>query len=178
MSKTKNLTFMALFTALIAIGAFIRIPVPVVPFTLQLLFTLLAGILLGGKNGSLCVLCYLLLGLLGLPVFAGGGGIFYILQPTFGYLVGFCASAYVTGRITNKVTMPGLQRLLAGNFLGLAVVYGFGMSYYWLICTFYIGSGISLRTLLLYGFLLAVPGDIFLCIIAAVLGRRLRMLLI
>lgn len=176
MSKTRNLTCMALFTALIAIGAFIKIPVPVVPFTLQLLFVLTAGILLGGKNGALSVLCYLLLGLMGLPVFAGGGGIFYILQPTFGYLLGFCASAYVTGRITNKVKIPSLYRLMAGNFLGLAVVYGFGMSYYWLICTFYTGSGISLKTLFLYCFLLAVPGDILLCILAAVLGRRLRSL--
>ena len=70
MGNTENLVRMALFAALIAVGAFIRIPVPVCPFTLQFLFTMLAGLLLGGKYGALSVLVYLCVGLLGLPVFA------------------------------------------------------------------------------------------------------------
>ena len=70
MGNTKNLVRVALFAALIAVGAFIRSPVPVCPFTLQFLFTMLAGLLLGGKYGALSVLVYLCVGLLGLPVFA------------------------------------------------------------------------------------------------------------
>ena len=70
----RNHILCAIFTALIAIGAFIRIPVPVVPFTLQFLFTTLAGVLLGSRLGALSVTIYIVLGLMGVPVFAEGGG--------------------------------------------------------------------------------------------------------
>lgn len=172
MSRTKRLILIGLFAALTAVGAFIRIPIPIVPFTLQLLFTMLAGLMLGGRDGAISVLCYIFIGLAGLPVFAGGGGIGYVLQPTFGYLIGFCVGALVTGRIANKVTEPSLKRLLAANFAGLLIVYGFGMIYYWMISAIYIGSAIGFWTLLLYCFILAVPGDILLCILAALLGKR------
>ena len=171
--KTINLILVGLFTALTAVGAFIRIPVPVVPFTLQFLFTMLAGLLLGGTLGATSVLVYILLGLLGLPIFTSGGGIGYIFQPTFGYIIGFCIAAYVTGKIANKTEAPSYKRLLAANFIGLLIVYAAGMVYYWAISTFYLGTGIGLWTLFLYCFVLAVPGDILLCIIAAVLAKRL-----
>ena len=77
-AKTKNLILCGLFTSLIVVGAFIRIPIPVVPFTLQLLFTMLAGLLLGGKWGAASVCIYIVLGLMGLPVFAEGGGLAYV----------------------------------------------------------------------------------------------------
>lgn len=87
--NTKNLILCALFSALIAVGAFIRIPIPVVPFTLQFLFTMLAGLLIGGKLGFTSVTVYIAMGLLGLPVFADGGGLAYLLKPSFGYIIGF-----------------------------------------------------------------------------------------
>ena len=172
-SKVKNLVLIALFAALTAAGAFLKIPVPVVPFTLQFLFTTLAGIFLGGKRGALSVACYIALGLLGLPIFSSGGGIAYVLQPTFGYLLGFCIGAFVTGQIANRVSVPSLKRLLVANFVGLLLIYAFGMVYYWGIYQFYIGTGIGFWTLFLYCFLLAVPGDIVLCIVAALLAKRL-----
>ena len=66
--------YCSLFTALIAVGAFIKIPIPVVPFTLQFLFTTLAGLLLGSKMGAVSVIAYMVLGLVGLPIFSEGGG--------------------------------------------------------------------------------------------------------
>ena len=76
--KTKDLVLCAMFVALIAVGAFIKVPVPVVPFTLQFLFTMLAGLLLGPVNGALAVVVYIVLGLVGLPIFTQGGGPGYI----------------------------------------------------------------------------------------------------
>lgn len=172
-NETKNMILCAMFVTLIAAGAFIKIPIPVVPFTLQYLFTMLAGLLLGGKLGCLSVCVYILLGLLGLPVFAQGGGIGYIFQPSFGYIIGFAAGAYVTGAIANGKGNPGYPRLLAANFIGLGIVYFFGMAYYYLMSNFYLGTPIGLWPLFLYCFLLAVPGDIVLCIVGAILGKRM-----
>ncbi|MEY8332468.1 biotin transporter BioY [Lachnospiraceae bacterium 47-T17] len=163
----------SMFVALIAAGAFLKVPVPVVPFTLQYLFTMLAGLLLGAKKGALAVCVYILLGLCGLPIFAQGGGIGYVFQPSFGYIIGFALGAFVTGVIANKTGRPGYGRLLAANFAGLAIVYFMGMVYYYAMSNFYLDSPIGLWPLFLYCFLLAVPGDIVLCVIGAVLGKRL-----
>lgn len=175
--KTKDLIYVSIFTTLIAVGAFIKIPVPVCPFTLQFLFTMLAGIILGAKRGTLSVLCYIIIGLIGIPVFTSGGGIFYIFEPTFGYLIGFCCGTFITGKIVDAVQLPSLKRILVANFIGLVIVYAFGIVYYWFIMTFYIGSGIALWTLFLYCFLLCIPGDITLCIVAAILGKRMLYIL-
>lgn len=171
--KTKDLILCSMFVALIAVGAFIKVPVPVVPFTLQYLFTMLAGLLLGAKKGALAVCVYIVLGLFGLPIFAQGGGIGYIFQPSFGYIIGFALGAFVTGAIANRTGRPGYGRLLAANLTGLAIVYFMGMVYYYVISNFYLDSPIGLWPLFLYCFLLAVPGDIVLCIVGAMLGKRL-----
>ena len=88
-SRTYKMILVALFAALIAVGAFIRIPVPLVPFTMQTFFVVLAGMLLGKKLGAASALVYLAIGLIGIPVFTQGGGIGYVLKPSFGYLIGF-----------------------------------------------------------------------------------------
>ncbi len=171
--RTKNMVLCSVFIALIVVGTFIRIPIPVVPFTLQLLFTMLAGLLLGGKLGTTSVCIYIVMGLLGLPVFAEGGGIGYILKPSFGYIIGFAVASYITGVIANKVFNPSYKRLFAANFIGLGIVYLFGMLYYYLMSNFYLGNPIGLWPLFLYCFILAVPGDIVLCILGAFLGKRM-----
>lgn len=172
-TRTKNLILCGLFVALIAVGAFIRIPVPVVPFTLQLLFTMLAGLLLGARLGAFAVAVYIVLGLIGVPIFTEGGGPGYIFKPSFGYIIGFAVGAYLTGWISHQTTNPGYKRLLAANFAGLAVVYIFGMVYCYFISNFYLGTELGLWPLFLYCFILAIPGDIVLCFIGALLARRL-----
>ena len=107
MSRTRNMVLCAMFTVLVAIGAFIRVPVPFVPFTLQVLFTTLAGLILGPKLGAMSVTLYVALGLLGLPIFASGGGIGYVFQPTFGYFP----------RIPSIASLPNTMQLPIHNFL-------------------------------------------------------------
>ena len=172
-SKLRNQILCAIFTALIAIGAFIRIPVPVVPFTLQFLFTTLAGVLLGSRLGATSVILYIVLGLLGVPVFAEGGGPGYILKPSFGYLPGFAIGAYISGYFAESTGRSSFKKLLLGNALNLAVVYLCGMVYCYVISNYYLGTPIAIWPLVLYCFLLAVPGDAVLCVVAAILGSRL-----
>jgi len=166
-----DMTLMSLFTVLITVGAFIKIPIPVVPFTLQFLFTTMAGLLLGGNLGGASVAVYVALGLLGLPIFASGGGPGYIFNPSFGYLIGFILGTKVTGALSEGE--PTIPRLLRANFAGLLVVYLCGMVYYYIIGNYVINHPIALWPLFLYCFLLAVPGDIVLCIFAAFLGKKL-----
>ena len=173
-NRTRALVLCALFCALIAVGAFIKVPVPVVPFTLQFLFTTLAGLLLGPKWGLISVVSYVALGLVGLPIFAGGGGIGYLAQPSFGYLLGFCGGTYLTARIAGSATHPSTKRLLAACFAGLGVVYVVGMVYFYLISNFIIGAPLSLGALVLYCFVLAVPGDIAICFACIALTKRLK----
>ncbi len=173
-TKAQKLVYCGIFTSLIAVGAFLKIPVPVVPFTLQFLFTMLGGLLLGGRLGAVSVGVYVFLGLAGLPVFSEGGGIWYILKPSFGYIIGFGVAAYVTGKMAERMKKRTVAGYLAANFTGLAIVYGMGMVYYYIICNFVIHTPIGVWPLFLYCFLLAVPGDICLCVLAAFLAKRLR----
>lgn len=164
----------AIFTALIALGAFIRVPVPVVPFTLQFLFTNLAGLLLGCRKGALAVEAYILLGLAGIPVFTGGGGLAYILQPTFGYIIGFALGTALAGYIVEQVERPSLRHYLLAGAADLVIVYTLGLVWFYGITRYVAGAPLSIDTLLLYGFVLAVPGDILLCLGGALLAVRLQ----
>mgnify|MGYP002509579883 CR=1 FL=1 len=171
---TLEMVLCGVFTTLIAVGAFIKVPVPVVPFTLQFLFTMLAGLLLGGRLGAMSVGVYILLGLVGLPIFAEGGGFWYILKPSFGYLLGFMLAAWVTGRMVERRGRLTTGWVMAVNFLGLFIVYAAGMVYYYVICNYVIDTPIAVGPLFLYCFVLAVPGDICLCILAAILTVRVK----
>ena len=177
MSKTKTLIYCSLFTALIAAGAFIKIPVPVVPFTLQYLFTMLAGLLLGSKRGTISVVAYMLLGLAGLPIFSEGGGLWYVFKPSFGYIIGFCLGTYVTGRIAEHLKKKTIFRYLLANLAGLMILYACGMIYYYVICNYVLNTPIAVGPLFLYCFVLAVPGDTALSVLGAVLIKRLAPLL-
>ena len=128
-----------MFTALITVGAFIKIPIMTVPFTMQFLFTNLAGILLGVKYGTLSLVLYLVLGLAGVPIFTAGGGIGYVLQPTFGYLIGFTVGAFVSALICSKGRYSYARLVIAG-VANLIIVYALGMLYFDLLMRFYFGS--------------------------------------
>ena len=100
--KTRDLIYCALFAALTAIGAFLHFQLFQATITLQFFFTAMAGLLLGAKLGALSQLLYVALGLVGVPIFAAGGGFGYIFNPTFGFLLGLIPTAWVIGKIAEK----------------------------------------------------------------------------
>lgn len=99
--KTQDLVLCGLFAALMGIGANLSpfLMIGSVPITLQLLFAILAGAVLGSRKGSIAMLVYVFVGLIGAPVFAQfKGGPAQLLSPTFGFVLSFVAVAYVAGK--------------------------------------------------------------------------------
>lgn len=176
--SVKDISQISIFAALTAIGAFIRIPVPYVPITLQVFFVSLSGVLLGSKKGALSQLIYVLIGLIGFPVFTQGGGIAYILKPTFGYLIGFIFGAYITGRITERLKNRNVRTLFMSILAGLAVIYVIGVTYLYFINNYYIGKDFSVWFSIYYGFILCIGGDLICSYFASVLGYKLSKILI
>lgn len=173
--KTKEMVFCGLFVALTAAGAFIQVPVPGMDyFTLQFLFVLMAGLLLGSKLGGVAVLSYVILGLVGLPIFAAGGGITYIFRPSFGYLIGFVAAAFGTGFVAEKIKADSFAKYLIACFVGFALCYGIGLTYKYFMLNFYVGEKTAFLMVIADCFPLDMPGDVVLCIISSLLALRLR----
>lgn len=113
----------ALFAALTAVGAFIRIPLPPVPVTLQTLFALVAGLALPLKLSLGSMLAYLFIGLIGLPVFTTGGGIAAIAGPTGGYLVGLVAAVIVEAIVLRLVPRKNVASYLLAALLATVAIY-------------------------------------------------------
>jgi biotin transport system substrate-specific component len=172
--RTKDMIIASLFAALTIVGGYISIPIGTIPITLQYLFVALSGILLGGRLGALSQLLYVLLGLIGLPVFSGGaGGIATVLKPSFGYLIGFVISAYVIGRLSENYEKPKLTSLLLITIIGNLMVYVIGVTYMYFIINIYLGKAITIGMALKTGFIIFVPGDIIKCMLVAFVGARL-----
>ena len=127
----RDTCFISIFTAVIAICAQLSIPMPIgVPFTLQTFAIPLAGIILGAKRGSLAVLIYIMLGITGVPVFAGfKGGFGVLFGPTGGYIISFPIMALCAGVNFKKIKNIWIQNavLASGLVLGCAINYMFGM---------------------------------------------------
>ena len=174
--KTKNLVMCSLFAALIAIGAFIQIPVPMMDyFTLQLLFVLLAGLLLGPIQGAISAAIYVAIGLVGFPIFAAGGGILYIFRPSFGYLLGFIAGAFLAGFVCNKLRARKFKHYLIAAFSGMIITYIIGFAYKFIILNFYMNDPTSLWIVISASLIgIDIPGDIVLSIISAMIAVKVN----
>ena len=178
-SLTQDVAVCGLFTALIAVGAFIKIVIPVgadtMNFTLQWLFVLLAGLLLGSKRAFRSVAVYLITGLIGFPIFARGGGPAYLLRPTFGFLLGFALAAWAIGVLCEKLR-PAKSITWFFNTLAVFVLYyGMGILYFYLI-THLLASQTPVGIGVIFGVycLPTMLPDLMLCVLAVMLAGRLR----
>jgi biotin transport system substrate-specific component len=170
--STRDLIITSLFTALTAVGGFISIPLGPVPITLQTIFVVLSGLILGSKLGALSQIIYVILGLVGLPIFAGGiGGLTSVVSPSFGFVIGFIAAAYVIGKLTEK--NKSLSTIIYSVVLGSFVIYLIGVPYFYFIFTSYLGKSINFYGALKYACLPFIPGDIIKAIISIILARKL-----
>lgn len=162
--KIRTMTRVALFAALTAVGAFIRIPLGYSSITLQTFFTAMAGCVLGPWYGALSQLVYVALGLVGLPIFTQGGGIGYLMQPTCGLLIGLIPAAWVIGRIAGRKPEP--KQIVPACLLGYGVLYAIGVPYMALILNTFLGKGMGFSAIMWAGMIPFLPGDMIkiLCI--------------
>jgi biotin transport system substrate-specific component len=172
--KATDLVLISLFTGLTAVGAFIKIPIPPVPVTLQTMMVMFAGLILGSRRAPISQLLYLILGLLGLPIFAQGGGPAYVLQPSFGFLLGFVAGSYVIGKIAEGERNLALFRTVMALVLGQLTIYLFGISYLYFNLNYILHKPTSLLTVLKIGFLIFIPGDVIKTAVASLVAVPLR----
>lgn len=169
--SVKNLCLCGLMAALIAICSWISIPIGEVPITLQTFAVFLTVGLLGGKLGSISVLVYVLLGAVGVPVFAGfTGGIGVILGTTGGYIVGFIFSALVIWLIEHVFGKKPLGSIIA-MIVGLAVCYAIGTVWFMAVYTHNTGA-VGLGTVLGWCVIPFIIPDIIKIALAFIIANR------
>lgn len=178
MSKfsARDITLTAVFAALAVVAAMlVRYAGSIVPFSLMPLMAMLAGGVLGPRLGALSMVVYILLGLIGVPVFATPpfGGPAYVLQPTFGFLPGFAGSAYVIGMLLRNRKESGFFRYFLSMTAGIVVYYLVGLPYLYAILTFYLGKTVSVAQVLTIGFTPFIVLDLVKAVLAAVLARAI-----
>lgn len=160
--------YASLMAALTAAGAYLSIPIGPVPIVLQNLFIFLSGLLLGPVWGTASVGVYLLSGILGLPVFAGGiGGIGRFAGPTGGYLLGFLPAVCVIGFISN-VSKTNVVRDLLAMICGSLIIYACGLSWLKILTNMTLGKTLAVG---MYPFL---PGDALKMAAAVPIAKALR----
>lgn len=169
--KTKDIVFIGVSAAIIAVCAFITIPVGAIPITLQTLAVCLVAGLFGAERGTAAVVIYTLLGAVGVPVFSGlKGGIGVLAGPTGGYIFGFIFTALITGIVSDKTKK--LPYLIMGMALGVAACYASGTAWF-VHSTEETAALILSKTLSLCVTPFIIP-DLVKIIIAAVLVNRLK----
>ncbi|MDQ0214326.1 biotin transport system substrate-specific component [Oikeobacillus pervagus] len=177
--STMDITLIGLFVALMMIGANITSFAPFmvingVPITLQTFFAILAGAILGSRVGAVAMIVYMLLGLVGAPVFARfNGGFTAIISPTFGFIVSFIFTAYVTGKIVER--KKTVSRFITAALIGMTINYVFGTN--WLYAAFKLWAeappAYSYKVAWI-SMMVPLPKDIILSVFAGVMAHRLH----
>lgn len=167
--SVKGMVYASLFGALTAAGAFIVIPLPPVPITAQTFFLNVAALLLGGPLGALSQFIYVMLGIVGIPVFSGGkAGIGVIFGPTGGYLMGFIIAAFVIGKIAGARKGAGIFWHVFAMLTGMGIIYCLG------IMQLALTAKISFQKALTIGALPFIPGDIIKILLAGIVSSKLK----
>lgn len=172
--NTRDIAYIAIFTALLAVCSWIAIPTPTrIDFTLQILGVFLTLGVLGGKRGTLAITAYLLLGAAGVPVFAGfSGGAGALLSPSGGYLIGYFFAGLLMWALEKTI---GTQTwaVAVSMLLGLTACYAFGTA--WFMAVYPMGGeAVSLATALMWCVIPYLPFDLVKLAAALTLRAQLR----
>ena len=173
--RTLDLAYIALFAVLMALCAWITVPLPkpLVQFTMQTFAMFMALLVLGGRRGLYAMVVYLLLGAVGMPVFSGfRGGMGVLLDTTGGYIIGFVAAALVYWLVTARLG-ESLPVSAAACVLGLAVCYAFGTAWFLVVYARNVGP-VGLTTALGWCVFPYIVSDLVKLALAAVLSRRVK----
>lgn len=127
LSFAKDLVLVMVFAIMTGLSAQLKIEIGAIPITMQTLVVLLSGVLLGSKKGAASQAVYLFMGLLGLPWFSRGGGLAYLLSPTFGYILGFVLAAFMTGLLIEKGREKKIGTIVLALLAGEAAIYSLGL---------------------------------------------------
>ncbi|NWG03922.1 MAG: biotin transporter BioY [Syntrophaceae bacterium] len=169
--KLRELVFASLMAALVAIGAYIHVPIGPVPIVLSTLFVLLSGLLLGSRWGLASMGLYLFVGAIGIPVFAGGkGGLAHFLGPTGGYLFGYLLASWITGFISERLSGRWMKDILA-VVVGSLAIYSLGVPWLKLV------TQLSWEKTLIFGMVPFLIGDGIKSAVAVILARSVRPIL-
>ncbi len=171
--RIRRTLLIILFADLTALAARVSLPIPPVPLTMQTVMVLLSGAFLGSRGGLAAMLLYLVMGLVGLPVFVAGGGPAYVLAPTFGYLAGFAAGAWLTGFILEQRVSRRWREVIPAMAAGLTAIYIPGVIGLWLNLRYLQDKPVPLAGVVKAGVLLPLPGDLLKLLVAASLARAL-----
>lgn len=178
-SRTLQLVQTAMFAALMMVGANISsfLIIGGVPITLQTFFAILAGFLLGKRNGAIAMLVYALIGLAGLPVFAGfSGGFDTILSPTFGFIISFIFVAYIAGVIVEKY--PTKVGFVVAALAGTAFNYLFGTNWMYAAYKLWFAAPEGFTYKMAWAWMaVPLPKDLLLAVLAGLFGYRLKPIL-
>ena len=173
--STRDITRVAMYTALTSIVAvvFRFLPTAYVPFSILPLMVLLAGFVLGPRLGAMSMALYALLGLIGVPVFAKGGGPAYVLSPSFGFILGYTLAAFAVGWVLQIKKRPGIFLATLAVLSGLACLYAVGLTYFYVVMNFYLHKSTSFIAILEMGFFPFIALDLAKAAGAITLGRLL-----
>ena len=167
-SAAQELAKCAIFVVLMTVAAYIKIPFWPVPLSFQTVICVLAGLLLGWKYGALSMVVYALLGVIGVPVFAGfGSGPAVLFGKTGGYILGYILCALIVGALSHKFAF-NFKNLCLSMVLGVAVCYAFGTIWVMVL------PGMNLATSMGDCVIPFLPGDVVKILLAAFLALRLR----
>ncbi|MBP2070079.1 MULTISPECIES: biotin transporter BioY [Anaerococcus] len=168
---SKELTRIALSTALIAVGSFITIPLGPVPFTLQTLFVILAGLYLKPAHAALSTFLYMIIGLIGVPIFAGfSGGPQSLASPTFGFIISFIPMAYIISKMAHG-SMDN-KKIISGIIVGVIVSYLIGLIYLKYGLTKLNGVEVPMKEVLSLGFIPFIIPDAAKILVAIIVYKR------
>lgn len=173
-SNIHQLAINALFLSLLIVGAYLRIPLGFMTITLQLVFSNLAGLLLGPKQALIVCSTYLLMGLIGLPVFTNGGGPDYVLNPTFGYIIGFALGAWLAGLILRGRQAETIKSAILFTVLNMLICYAVGATHFYLILNLVLNRATDIQQTLALAVYATLPKDLILGGLTAVVAVRVN----